>query len=163
MTQTTKPDIKQYEGLGGWLILVILGLIIWPIRNIFELIDVYAPFADLAVWKALFDSTSTAYNPGVAIFIIAEMLVNTGLLLACLMAVIYFFQKRSAFPKLYICILAASVVILVSDAIIVSFFIPDETAFDGDTIKSIIRSIFNALIWIPYMLVSKRVEATFVN
>jgi Protein of unknown function (DUF2569) len=163
MTQTTNPDIKQYEGLGGWLILVILGLIIWPIRNIFELIDGYAPFADSAVWKALFDSTSPVYNPGVAIFIIAEILVNIGLLVACAVAVVYFFQKRLAFPKLYICILAASVVILISDAIIVSFLVPDETAFDGETIKSIGRSIFNALIWIPYILFSKRVEATFVN
>jgi Protein of unknown function (DUF2569) len=163
MTETANIETKKYEGLGGWLILVLLGLIIWPIRNIIELVPLYAPFMDIAAWKVLFDAASEAYNPPLAFLLIVEILINLMLLVANGVAVIFFFQKRSAFPKLYICILAGSAIFILLDTLLVSYLLPTADAFDQETTKEIIRSIVGAFIWISYILVSKRVEATFVH
>jgi len=39
---------------------------------------------------------------------------------------------------------------------------PDEP-LDSETIREMIQVIIVCSIWIPYMLVSKRVAATFIN
>ncbi|MGO3641545.1 MAG: DUF2569 family protein [Psychrobacter sp.] len=41
--------------------------------------------------------------------------------------------------------------------------LPNETVFDPQTVTQIIRTSVSCLIWIPYMMVSKRVSATFIR
>ena len=40
---------------------------------------------------------------------------------------------------------------------------PEEEIFDPDTLNTLIRSIICGIVWVPYMLVSKRVKATFIE
>jgi len=40
---------------------------------------------------------------------------------------------------------------------------PSEPMFDPETIKEFARSLVACVIWVPYMLISKRVKATFVE
>ena len=41
--------------------------------------------------------------------------------------------------------------------------LPDEPFFYSETIKEIARGLITTIIWVPYMMVSKRVKATFVK
>ena len=49
------------------------------------------------------------------------------------------------------------------DALAIKMVLPNEPIFDPYTVKELFQSIIAASIWVPYMLISKRVEATFVK
>jgi hypothetical protein len=74
-----------------------------------------------------------------------------------------FFTKSSNFPKWYIGIAVFSLVFIVADAFAIKLILPNESVFDPDTIKELMRSVIMVVVWVPYMLVSKRVKATFIK
>ena len=74
-----------------------------------------------------------------------------------------FFMKKKIFPKVYIGMLIFSFLFIVLDALAIKMVLPDEVIFDKDTIRAMGRGAISMAIWIPYMLVSKRVKATFIK
>lgn len=154
---------KSYDGLGGWLVLVCLGLIVAPIRDIVALLTTYGPLMSIDIWEGFFTAGSDIYNPKLGIFVGAEMIINLLLILVDGIALVFFFQRRTIFPKLFIGYLVAKALFLIVDTIVVSHLFPSEEAFDPETRKAIGQSLFGIIIWVPYMLVSKRVRATFIH
>lgn len=154
---------KKYEGLGGWLVLVGIGVVISPLRLLAELSKVYLPMFNDGTWEALTTPTSESYNSSFSSLLAGEMFFNSLMILASLYLIYLFFTKKSFFPKLYIWILVFSLIFIPLDAILVSSIFPAIEVFDAETIKEIGRTVIVSLIWIPYMLISKRVKATFVN
>jgi hypothetical protein len=74
-----------------------------------------------------------------------------------------FFTKSKHFPKWYIGVAVFSLFFIVADAFAVKPVLPSEPIFDPDTVKELMRAVIMVVIWVPYMLVSKRVKATFVK
>ncbi len=74
-----------------------------------------------------------------------------------------FFTQNSDFPKWYIGIAIFSLIFIVLDAFSIRLVLPTEPVFDHDTVGELMRSLVMVVIWVPYMLVSKRVKATFIN
>jgi hypothetical protein len=104
-----------------------------------------------------------AYNILWMPLLIGEMLINIILVAARLFIVFLFFSKKRNFPKWYIGILIFSLIFIVLDAFVIKLILPDEPIFGPDTIKEFSKTLLSALIWIPYMLMSKRVKLTFVK
>lgn len=154
---------KELKGLGGWLILVGIGVVIGPIRLLAVFIPLYFPMFSDGTWAALTTPSSAVYTPYFGAMLIAEMCFNSLMLLACLFLVFLFFTKNHLFPKVYIGIIAASLIFIPLDAWVVTAVFPDQSMFDPDTLKEFGRTLIAAVIWVPYMLVSKRVKATFVE
>ncbi|WP_307005536.1 DUF2569 family protein [Acinetobacter baylyi] len=50
-----------------------------------------------------------------------------------------------------------------TDASLIKLILPNEEIFDSDTASELMRSIFYGMIWIPYMMFSKRVKVNFVE
>ena len=125
------------SGLGGWLILVGLGVIISPFYILFGLL----------IWM--------------------EIVVNLIIFLCSIYLIFLFFAKKTFFPKFYIWFVFGSLAFVIVDAIVAGMLVkdmlPDEPIFDSETIKEIVRLLITAIIWVPYMMVSKRVKATFVK
>ncbi len=150
-------------GLGGWLVLVGLGLILAPLRIIAQVIPLYLGMVSDGSLEILTTPGTEAYNPLWSPIIYGELAVNFGMVIALVFIAYLFFSKKRAFPKWFIGICIVNVTVIVVDAFATKLVLPEEPMFDADTTVELGRMAFAALVWIPYMLVSKRVKATFVN
>ena len=92
-----------------------------------------------------------------------EMIFNTALFLFGLFLIYLFFTKKRLFPKAYIAISLAAIAFILLDAGVAKLVIPAVPMFDTETVTNLVRASVAAAIWIPYMLVSKRVKATFIE
>lgn len=156
----TKKDLK---GLGGWLILVGIGIVVAPFRLIYEYGPMYYSIFTDGSFDVLTTPGSEIYNSLWAPLLIGEALYNSLLVLASIYLIYLFFSKHYLFPKIYIAIVTFSLFFIPLDAWVGSLVIIDEAMFDPATTKEFVRALVSAVIWIPYMLVSKRVKATFVE
>lgn len=156
-------DNNELKGLSGWLTLVGLGVIINPIRLLLTTVPAYKPIFEDGTWEALTSKGSEVYNPYFSSLLVGEIVFNTIMVAASIYLVYLFFTKSYFFPKLYIAIIIASLIFIPFDAWIVTKVFPGEEMFDTETVKEFMRSFIAGAIWIPYMLVSKRVRATFVE
>ncbi|MDR1621537.1 MAG: DUF2569 domain-containing protein [Synergistaceae bacterium] len=161
--ETDATGKKNPEGLGGWLVLVGLGIIISPLKIIGVVFPVYSKMFSNGSWAALTTPGTEAYNPLWAPILYGEMAINGGLVLAWIFVAVLFFSKKKAFPKCYIGILLFTLVFIFIDALAIESVLPNIPVLDAETTKELGRSLVACLIWVPYMLVSKRVKATFVK
>lgn len=153
----------EFKGLGGWLILVGIGVVFTPIRLVVGLVSLYMPiFAD-GTWEALTTAGSDAYHPFWAPLIIGEIAFNSIMVVISLYMVYLFFSKHYLFPKVFIAVVIISLVFIPLDSWMVESIFPGEGVFDPATTKEFVRTLVAGLIWVPYMLLSKRVKATFVE
>ncbi|HUE35880.1 MAG TPA: DUF2569 domain-containing protein, partial [Candidatus Acidoferrum sp.] len=147
--------------LRGWLILVAAGTIINPISILSIIVknsSVYAP----ETWHNLTDPSSTAYNSLWAPLLIFELLVNLTSLVFSIILLALFFERRRTFPVLYIIFLSYAAITATLDHF-ACLLIPAVAHNAGNVDTDMIRTFFACLVWIPYMLVSKRVKATFTR
>lgn len=151
------------EGIGGWLVLLGFGLLVTPVRVLVFLISTYPQIWSTGAWEVLTSPGSQYYNQLLAPYLISEIAINCGLLVAYVYLLYLFFARKRLFPKLYIGLALFSLVFIVADALASKIVFPDMPTFDAETSREVIRSLLVVLVWVPYMLVSKRVKATFTR
>ena len=156
-------ETETAKGLGGWLILIGLGVALAPIRLLTTLTTVYKPLFDDGTWQLLTTAGSEDYIPHFGTLLIAEITFNSLMLLASIYLVYLFFTKHYLFPRVFIGLALATLVFIPLDAWCVTRLFPEQPMFDQQTTGELVKTIITAVIWIPYMLVSKRVKATFVG
>lgn len=156
-------DDRELKGLGGWLILVGIGVVMSPIRLLVTLVPTYKPIFEDGTWEVLTTEGTEFYNPYFSSLLVGEIAYNTIVLVASICLIYLFFSKHYLFPKLYIGLVAASLIFIPLDAWIVAKIFPDTEMFDQETIKNLSRVIAVGIVWVPYMLLSKRVKTTFVE
>lgn len=164
-----EAEVSRYKGLGGWLILVIIGLfatVLWQAYGVYESIIL---FTDGTV-EVLSNPASGAYIPGYAGALKFEFITEILFLAFAAYLIFLFFKKSKKFPKYYVPFLIASVVYVVLDYIILSSLtipssemkqVVDEILSEQGT--EIGRAAIAAIVWGLYMTKSKRVKATFVE
>lgn len=160
---TEKIIQEDLQGLGGWLMLVGIGVVVGPIRNGFTYFTLYKDLFESGDWNFATTPGTSAYHPFWATLLSLEIIINVGLLIAMVYLAYLFFTKRKQFPKFFIGIAVVSLVFIIIDALSIKIVLPNEPIFDPDTIKELIRTLVVVVIWIPYMLRSKRVKATFIH
>ncbi len=161
MSLTTEE--KSLEGLSGWLVLVGLGIVITPFKTLYTLLPLYSAMFRDGTWEILTTPGTPAYSPLWSPYIIGEMFFNAVLITATIYAIYLFFNKRREFPRVYIWITAVGFIFIIVDALLIKLVAPQLPVFDPDTLKELARGAIGVCVWIPYMIVSKRVKATFVN
>lgn len=155
-------DYKELKGLGGWLILVGIGVVFTPVIIARDFLKVLNFFFENN-WEMLIDPNSEIYQPQLFYFICAEFVANLLLLIASIYALYLFFSRHYKFPNFYICLIFISFLVVLLDAIILSNLIPEAEAFNQSTIMELVKAIIRMCIWIPYLLVSVRVKNTFIE
>ncbi|PQO36591.1 DUF2569 domain-containing protein [Blastopirellula marina] len=161
--RSTNDENNKLNGIGGWLILVAIGIVISPIRVAMTILTTYPSIFASGTWSQLTTPGSEHYNVLWAPIIIGEIVINSLQLLACLYLAYLFFAKKATFPYWYIGLSLFVTAFIVVDAFAVKLVLPEAPMFDLDTLKELVRSLISCMIWIPYMLSSRRVQATFTN
>ncbi|WP_120430475.1 DUF2569 domain-containing protein [Acinetobacter baylyi] len=156
-------DINKLKGLGGWLTLVGFGLIVSPIRLIVTGYQTYYPIFSEGIFNSLTSVDSVYYHPLWIYYILGEITVNTIFVLTSFVLLYLFFKKHYLFPKVFISVCIAMIIFILIDASLIKLILPNEEIFDSDTASELMRSIFYGMIWIPYMMFSKRVKVNFVE
>ena len=151
------------EGLGGWLIIVCIGLLYSLVT---ALMTVYSN------GKMFLDGTveSLSEISGYATALGFEFFAYAILALSIIYLLFLFFKKRKTFPKYYIYFVIAIVAISIVDIGIFS-----SLNYPTEEVKQIVQGIINesytafgktcvyAIVWGLYMKRSERVKLTFVE
>lgn len=159
-----KPEVKNKEGkvlsIGGWLILPAIGLIATPFVLIYNLF--LEGNYTTTVWNAIeiigLDNTLPAY-----LLIGGEVFYNSIFLCFTVMLIFMFFNRRRALPHMITVFYLANIIIPIIDHLLIENYLSViSTGNHSEIIKSSMKSIIGAFIWIPYFLVSERSKNTFV-
>lgn len=154
---------EEPRGLGGWLIIPLIGLIIALVKMLFVLFQIYLPIFQDGTWSIITNSESEYYHSLWGPLVISEMVINIGLVIFCGYLLYLFFTKQRLFPKFFIMYMVINVVFLISDTYAASL-IPSVAEQRSNGIDpDLSRAVIGAVIWIPYFLLSKRVKNTFVE
>ena len=150
------------SGIGGWLLLVAVGVCLTPIRIAAEIVKGLRPLAP-ATWHAVTTPGTRAYHPLFGPLIVGELVFNAALLVWVVVLLYLFFAKRRSFPVAMIAFLIVRVVGQGAD-LGVALMIPATAAGIGPAVYGALAgSVLVAAIWVPYFVTSRRVEATFVR
>lgn len=162
------PDSDQHlRGIGGWLILVAIGLVVGP------LLLLAAIAKNAAFLAAPGRVRAEEILPGLSFLVTVQAVTNAAMLLTGLGLLVLFFRRKRSFPRLYQVWLAAFFVI----ALVQLTFCPHSAAIGVDNpailaalarihttlVRTALESFLSAAIWISYFAVSRRVRVTFVN
>jgi|GEM_PF-1231489 len=143
-----EPVDSSLAGIGGWLILPAIGLVLGPVIGLIG----------LGVSVSLFSDVADAGYGGVYAL---EILVDLALLGAAVYAAIRFFGKKRNAPSILIGLMIAGIAVTL--LLLVIQMGADAEAFAMQSVKTLLGSILGAAIWIPYFRTSRRVKATFVH
>lgn len=144
-------------GIGGWLILPVIGLFLTPIQGLAQMGDYSGLIKNMQYL--------TAAQGG---FVWLEIVANLVIVVAMpIFLLVQLFQRKALFPKAYVVWAVANIAFEFLDLIVAQvlfgeiFERSDTKLIDGDTLKSILRSLILVVVWVPYMLNSVRVRNTF--
>ncbi|HVU34536.1 MAG TPA: DUF3857 domain-containing protein [Opitutaceae bacterium] len=156
---------EPLRGLGGWLILVGIGVTVRPLYLLMAL----GPSFRLAVnhpgWVALTDSESTHYLAGFAPLVCGEAFFNALLLVWSCVLVVQFYRKRSSFPRTLAAYLLTLVAWLTVHQIAMAYVnrnVPKMASATSD-LRTVVGVWIMAAVWVPYLYNSRRVRVTFVE
>jgi hypothetical protein len=156
-SQSEAPDLR---GLRGWLIFLGVEFCLAP----FSLLNAIGEKAEAfkeQTWNALTVPGSEAYHPLWAPLVIGELVVYLLFLAASLLCLWLFFSRRALFPRVAIAWMLAGVIATVLYLLVVQA-IP-SVEFNVSAILDVVAAAIVASIWIPYLIRSRRVRATFVG
>lgn len=157
----TMAETKSPSGIGGWLILPMLGLIITPIRLAIVLLTIHVPIFTEGTWGALTTPGNPAYHQLWAPLLMYEVVGNVLFVAASIILLVMLFTKHHLFPKWMIIFYISNLAFVGID-----FFAGDlipvvAAATDMESVKELIRSVIGVAIWVPYFIKSRRVRNTF--
>jgi hypothetical protein len=136
---------SESVGIGGWLILPAIICVIAPVANTYGGIDAFVSAARVQARYR-----SVVYLDGMLSFVLAALWLACGYLML---------KHHRLFPTLFMALLAAGV----CRVLLMAFMLGVHGANISPLGAAFANTFTPALIWIPYMLMSKRVASTFIR
>lgn len=147
--------------IGGWMVLPIIGLLCSPL---FCLWSIYSGnYFNLTTWNALTLETALAYNPLWAPGLISELMLLTLNLVFSVLVIFMLFSYDKRLPKFIVALFLLRVFRELFGTIFLHSIPNIDEKLVHDSITALSRMVMNAMIWIPFFLVSKRCKETFIR
>ncbi|MBX3745380.1 MAG: DUF2569 family protein [Verrucomicrobiae bacterium] len=153
----------RWSGIGGWLILLGIGVCISPLVRLHGLWGAREGFFSMEVWRAVTTPGSEAYHPAFGALLVFEVTINTWLLSLNLLAITLFFRRHRVFPAVMMTLLIGNALFLGIDEVWGNTIPSVAENADTASKRDLIRAGVAAVIWTTYLLRSRRVTATFVR
>jgi hypothetical protein len=163
LAQSVPPPVDaaaRLNGIGGWLILLAIGHALLPLRFVKTGFALFSTTMNTSAWRALTDPIEPSYHAWWAPTLLFELFFNIAMFLFAALLVALFFTKRAAWPRAYVLFLIINLMGAILDTILVDR-IPSAAESVLTSLLGIVPIALGAIIWIPYVLFSKRVKATF--
>jgi len=145
---------QTFLPLGGWLILILIGLCLAPLVELLSLIN--SKYLSMLVWRHF---GTYSYGNKLRAQLIFETSCEVILVCYAVFCLVLMIKKRDILPNVIIGYFFFIVLFRVGDYIMISYAshmkIPDVYTED------MMRAIVGAAIWIPYFMRSRRVKRTF--
>ncbi|WP_145320299.1 DUF2569 domain-containing protein [Paenibacillus xylanexedens] len=158
-------ELPGISGLGGWLILIQMGLFISLVLLIADLSQV-AEIMDPARWEGVRGVDPELYAEGIRPLLWFGVISSVMLLMLVIVNLVLLYKKKRQFPRMMIMLYIANVLIgIVTWILIARIEVPREQHVLDPTsaFNLTIRSLLTCCIFIPYFLKSVRVKNTFVK
>lgn len=165
-----KPSYKlpanrddHLTGIGGWLILPAIGVIVRPIAGAYFLLKLVLVDASLTNWVALTNPGEDLYHPLWQPALLIEILLSAVLFVFDILLLVLFYMRKYTLPRLMVMYYGINALAAV---ILFALFkqIPNlEAKVIREYQMDVFRAAATGLIWGWYFMVSRRVRATFVN
>ena len=149
------------SGIGGWLFLVAIGLLIAPVRQFIVVLQTMEMIGT-EEWTALTTPGSAGYYPGLFALVVGELIANVTFVAAGITLLVLLKRHSRLFPRGYILLTTLNLLFILGDAIIAGRIAADA-GLDAESSSELGRAILGAAIWVPYMLKSRRVKNTFTE
>ncbi len=152
------------EGIAaGWLALVGIGVFLAPVAILYNTgVNIYSILPE-GVWEALTHPLSKAYVSGFESVFYIQTIINAFLFIASIYLITLYWTASRKFTRWYIGFTIASCLAIFLDYVFYLEMFPKVAANDPNAGKGLIGSCISGVVWILYMLRSRRVKATFVN
>lgn len=159
---------KRYDTVGGWLILVAIGIVITPFALLFTIVKQSIDLFNINYFYYFFDSRSDFFYPLKGYYVIVSDMCNVLLLVASIMIIVLLFQRKKAFRYYYIGFRLFNLLFLSVDLAMVYLFATNPMGADDAILvktqsAALVKMAVQACIWIPYVWISERSRHTFVN
>lgn len=155
--------LNKPSGLGGWMILVQIGLYVSIFRIIVLIFNYVIPSFKPEIWEALTSPESSAYDSMWKPSLIFESVANIVFVLFSIFLLVLLYLKKSTFPRWAIFYYATNLLVLIVDYVLMANIEVLQTMDEGNSMQDIGRLVVSCAIWIPYFLRSKRVHNTFIH
>ena len=155
-----KPQLTIPGGgqpIGGWLILVGIGLVVSPFRMVFDLFSL-SEFYDSKTWANLI----ALKQYGTFGFVLITHIYNVIFFTFMILVLILFMKRRSSVPKLICVYYGVNAFMTFTDSLVGAALDPVAAGAPG-YYQNMFTAIVGAAIWIPYFRMSTRVKETFVT
>jgi len=158
----SKKHGELIVGRGGWMVLVAFGIFVRPLFTTYRLSQSVSDL-DLNVWNFLTTSGYENYHILWGPAILGSAMANAFLLPIGILQIILYFQLRTSFPIPVILELVFLFLLTLISAIVYQILPGVGEEAKVETLTQAAKIFLASLVWIPYLLVSKRVRNTFVK
>jgi transglutaminase-like putative cysteine protease len=158
------PEITDpaLNGIRGWLVLIGIGICLMPILLLNQIVQSLPAYA-LSRWNMLTSPSASSYHPAWMPVLLLELICNLGYLVFSILLIVLYFQKRRSFPMVFVVMRVLYLLMLSVEAMVVPILQQAGGAHEAGSTGEVIRFAVPTVIWVWYMLVSKRVKATFTR
>ena len=146
---------SELKGLGGWLVLMGIGIVVSPLVALFGLNSSAKLVGDPFALESL-----SQFNNLIVPFFKFTVMYSLMLFVYSIVVAIMFFRKKKVFVKLNI--IGYIIAVVYAIASVIAFIGMPSSAF-GDIIQSLVSAVIGGVIWTMYLLKSVRVKNTFIN
>lgn len=153
-------DTQFLNGLSGWLILLAAMLWVTLLGAVIQAISDIPLIIRGNLWTEYTTPGRTAYHPLWGTLLVLDWGSNLFAVVLIPLLLSLFLKRKKAFPTVMFWTLLLFVALVA-----LRFGVADRIAFikgDGMALP-LFLVVLKAVVWIPYLRLSKRVKATFVN
>ncbi|MEC0226123.1 DUF2569 domain-containing protein [Paenibacillus alba] len=162
-TPIINEDSRGLSGLGGWLILVQIGIYVTMVMFILQFVTYTLPSFQPETWHRLTSVDSENYHPLWGPILVFEMLYNVLVFFFCLFILLNMYQRKARLPRLMIIFYSTSLGIAIVDTLLLNMIPSIRDLEEVSSLKDVFRAVVACAIWIPYFITSERVRNTFVR